>query len=185
MSEEAVRAALPELDAIEDEDLRAGVIEAWTTAIAENEIDDLRSVPWLPPTQRDLSIPDEYLIDHVRDVAAGAISFVAALLDRRGAVLDIDTDVLIAGALVHDVSKLAEFSGMESTEVHDLLGHPYYGVHLVAQVDLPIELAHIVLSHTSRTNVEPATIEAEMIRRIDEVAAAAIRWRSTDDLRTV
>ncbi|WP_435184525.1 HD domain-containing protein [Halobellus sp. EA9] len=185
MTDEAVRAAFPELDAIEDEELRTGVVDAWTTAMAEHDVEDLRSVPWLPPTQRELSLRDEYLVDHVRDVAAGAISLAAALLDRRGPVLDIDTDTLVAGALVHDVSKLAEFEGMDDTAVYDLLGHPYYGVHVVARSGLPIELAHIVLSHTSRTTVEPATIEAEIVRRVDEVAAAAIRWRATDDLRTV
>ncbi|MFA1611496.1 HD domain-containing protein [Halobellus rubicundus] len=185
MTEDAVRAAFPELDAIEDPDLRAGVVDAWATAMAENGVSDLASVPWLPPTQRELSLDGEYLVDHVRDVAAGAIGLAETLLDRRGDALAIDTDVLVAGALVHDVSKLAEFDGMDDTAVYDLLGHPYYGVHVVARSGLPVELAHIVLSHTSRTAVEPATIEAEIIRRVDEVAASAIRWRATDDLRTV
>ena len=183
MTDAAVRSAFPELDAIEDGDLRTGVVDAWTTAMADADVHDLGEIPWFPPVQRDLDLEGEYLVDHVRDVTACAVGLAETLVERRGT--DLSADLVVAGALVHDVSKLAEFSGMEDTAVSDLLGHPYYGVHLVAQVDLPIELAHIVLSHTSRTNVEPATIEAEMIRRIDEVAAAAIRWRATDDLRTV
>ncbi|WP_049987256.1 HD domain-containing protein [Halobellus rufus] len=185
MSEESVRAVFPELDAIADDDLRSGVVEAWTTAMAEQGVDDLAAVPWLPPTQRELGIEDETLVGHVRDVTAGALALAELLTERRGDRLDLDLDVVVAGALVHDVSKLAEFDGMDDTPVYDLLGHPYYGVYVVAGVGLPVELAHIVLSHTSRTNVEPATIEAEIVRRADEVAAAAIRWRATDDLRTV
>jgi len=185
MSVDSIRALFPELDAIQDDDLRSGVVEAWVTAMEENGVDDLAAVPWLPPTQRELGIEDETLVDHVRDVTAGSISLAEQLLDRRGDKLEVNLDLLVAGALVHDVSKLAEFDGMDDTAVYDLLGHPYYGVHVVARVGLPIELAHVVLSHTSRTAVEPATIEAEIIRRVDEVAAAAIRWRATDDLRTV
>ncbi|WP_144903476.1 HD domain-containing protein [Halobellus captivus] len=185
MHHDSVRATFPELDAIEDDELRSGVVDAWATAMAENGIDDLRGVPWLPPTQRELGIEDETLVGHVRDVTAGSIALADVLSERRGDKLDLDLDVVVAGALVHDVSKLAEFDGMDDTPVYDLLGHPYYGVHVVARVGLPIELAHIVLSHTGRTNVEPATIEAEIVRRADEVAAASIRWRATDDLRTV
>lgn len=178
-----VRAAFPELDAIEDTDLRTGVVEAWTTAMADADVDDLTRVPWFPPVQRDLDLSGEYLVGHVRDVTACAVCLAETLVERRGT--DLSLDHVVAGALVHDVSKLAEFDGMESTPVHDLLGHPYYGVHVVERAGLPVELAHVVLSHTSRTAVEPATIEAAIVRRADEVAASAIRWCATDDLRTV
>jgi len=183
MSEKAVRAAFPELDAIDDDDLRDGVVDAWATALAENDVEDLGAVPWFPPAQRDLGLDDEYLVDHVRDVTACAVSLAETLAERRAVELSLDT--VVAGALVHDVSKLAEFDGMAETAVGDLLGHPHYGVHLVARAGLPVELAHIVLSHTGRTTVEPATLEAEIVRRADEVAAAAIRSRATDDLRSV
>lgn len=136
----------------------------------------------MPPTQRELGLGDEQLISHVRDVTACAVTLAETLLDRRE--VDLSLDTVVAGALIHDVSKLAEFDGMTETSVYGLLGHPYYGVHVVA-AELPVELAHIVLSHTSRTTVEPATIEAELVKRADEVAAAAIRSQATDDLRTV
>ncbi|ELY52024.1 HD domain-containing protein [Natronolimnohabitans innermongolicus] len=185
MSENAVRTAFPELEAIADDDLRDGVVDAWATAMAEHGIDDLEAVPWLPPTQRELGLDDESLVDHVQDVTACAVALAETLVERRGNRLSLEFDTVVAGALIHDVSKLAEFDGHEETPVYNLLGHPYYGVHVVARAELPIELAHVVLSHTRRTTVEPATIEAELVRRADEVAAAAIRWRATDDLRTV
>jgi len=183
MSEHTVRTAFPELDAIDDDVLRTGVVRAWETAIDENEIDDLTEVPWLPPTQRELGLSDERLVSHVRDVTACAVTLAETLCERREVNLSLDT--VIAGSLVHDVSKLAEFDGMTETPVYNLLGHPYYGVYIIAAVDLPVELAHIVLSHTSRTTVEPATLEAELVKRADESAAAAIRSRVTDDLRTI
>ena len=171
----------PSLDSIADDELRDGVREAWLTAITENDIDSLESVPWFPPAQRDLDLTDETLAAHVRDVTAGASALAEMLIDHRDA--DVAMDVVLAGALVHDVSKCYEFDGMDDTSIGRLLGHPHYGVHVVMRAGLPVEVAHIVLSHTSRTAVEPATLEAEIIRRADEVAAAAIRSEAVSDLR--
>jgi len=176
-----IRDAFPELKHIADEDLRASVAGAWETAVSETGVEDLHAVPWFPPAQRDLGLDDEYLVPHVRDVTACAADIAETLVERRGA--DVSLDTVIAGALVHDVSKLYEFDGMDETPVGNLLGHPHYGVHVVARAGLPVEIAHIVLSHTPRTSVEPATLEAEVVRRADEAAAAAIKATAVEDLR--
>jgi hypothetical protein len=176
-----VEAAFPELSEIEDDDLRAGVRGAWRRACAGGGIHDLQAVPWFPPAQRAHGIEDEPLVDHVRDVVAGSRA-LADVLERRRNVR-LDRDLLTAAALVHDVSKLCEFDGLDESPVGDLLGHPYYGVHCVAAAGLPVECAHVVLAHTSRTAVEPAFLEAEIVRRADEVAATAIRAGAVGDLR--
>jgi len=175
--------AFPELDRIADEDLREGVLRAWETAIEETGVTDLEQLPWLPPEQERLGLPDETLVDHVRDVVAGSVALAESLLDTSGDRIDLSMDVLIAGALVHDVSKLYEYDGAGETEVGQLLGHPHFGVHVVAAAGLPAEIQHVVLAHSHRTAVEPATLEAELITRVDQVAAAAIRLRSLSDLR--
>ncbi|WP_435197206.1 HD domain-containing protein [Natronomonas sp. EA1] len=171
----------PAIETIEDPTLRTQVTEAWATACADFGIDDLSSVPWFPPAQREHDIDGETLVGHVNDVHACALGLADALDRSRGT--DLDRDLLTAGVLVHDLSKLAEFDGMTDTKVGDLLGHPFYGVHLVARVGLPVEYAHIVLSHTSRTPVAPAFLEAALIKRADEAAATAIRATVLDDLR--
>jgi putative nucleotidyltransferase with HDIG domain len=181
-----IEAVFPEIETIEDDTLRTGVASAWTSAAGVNglDIEELSEVPWLPPAQRDLEMDadEALLVDHVKDVTSCALGLAESLLSRDED-LEIHIDTVIAGALVHDVSKLYEFDGMERTEVGRLLGHPYYGVSVVSRANLPVEIAHIVLSHSSRTNVEPATLEAEIVRRADEVAAASIRTTALDDLR--
>jgi HD superfamily phosphodiesterase len=174
----------PEIETIEDETLRANVASAWRIAADDNGLDivDLETVPWFPPAQEKHGIEGATLVDHVRDVTACAVGLAESLSERRSApALDLDT--IVAGALVHDVSKLYEFDGMDPTAIGELLGHPYYGVAVAARAELPHEMLHIVLSHTHRTAVEPATLEAEIVRRADEVAAAGIRAASVDDLR--
>jgi hypothetical protein len=181
-----VETVFPELRSITDDELRAGVAAAWTTACADAGIEspeELHAVPWFPPAERALGIAEdeETLVDHVRDVTACAVGLAETLVERRDAPVDLD--LVLAGSLVHDVSKLAEFDGHDTTAVGDLLGHPYWGVHVVASAGLPVELAHVVLSHTHRTNVDPAFLEAELITRADGAAASAIRALHVEDLR--
>ncbi|MFC7136501.1 HD domain-containing protein [Halobaculum litoreum] len=178
----------PALDAIADPDLRDGVVEAYAVALGDTDWGDLREVPWLPDEQARLGLPDESNVDHVNEVTALAVGMADELRTRRPA-LGLDRDLVVAGALLHDVSKLYEFapgaSGDDAgTVYYDLLGHPYVGVAVCERAGLPVEVSHVVLSHTSRTAVEPATPEAAIVRRADEVAAAAIRWGGVDDLRT-
>ena len=170
---ETVLEAFPAVESIGDDDLREAVVDAWTTSLEETG-HHLPSVQWLPPVQADLGLPEERLVPHVNDVVEGAVALGRLLVERRGA--DVSMDVVRAGALVHDLSKLYEFDadGGE-TPLYDLLDHPHYGIHPAARAGLPPAVLHIVLSHTDRTAVDPATLEAVLVRRADEVAGAAIR----------
>ena len=170
-----IESVFPEIESIEDDGLRTGVATAWTTAAGVNGLDvaDLPEQPWLPPQERTDDGP-KLLVDHVRDVTACAVGLAESLLQRRPD-LAVDLDTVIAGALVHDVSKLYEFDREARTDVGELLGHPYYGVAVVSQANLPVAVAHVVLSHSPETDVDPATLEAELVRRADETAAAAAR----------
>ncbi|MFC7098172.1 HD domain-containing protein [Halobaculum marinum] len=179
----------PSLDDIADPDLREGVVDAYAVALGDTEWTGLREVPWLPDEQARLGLPDESNVDHVNEVTALATGMTDDLLARRPD-LDLDRDLVVAGALLHDVSKLYEFAPGETgadagTPYYDLLGHPHVGVYVCEAAGLPVEVSHVVLSHTSRTTVDPATLEAEVVKRADEVAAAAIRWGGVDDLRRV
>jgi hypothetical protein len=170
----------PELAEIDDE-LRSGVVDAWAIALKENDTPDLSSVPWLGPYQAAIGISDELLADHIQDVTAAAVGIAEAFIERRGA--DVNLDAVIAGALVHDVSQLSEVDGETWTRTGRLLGHPYYGIYVTRAAGLPVEIQHVVLSHTVATDVEPATLEADIVRQADAATASAIRARVYDDLR--
>jgi putative nucleotidyltransferase with HDIG domain len=178
-----VAEAFPELAEIEDDDLRRKTVEAWVLAMEENGVEDLAEVPWLPPDQERLELGDEWLVDHVREVAAGGLALAELLNEGRDA--GIDTDVVVAGGLLHDVSKLYEFDGFEPTAVYDLLGHPYYGVYVAASVDLPTELVAITVNHTPVTNVDIVTVEAALVSWADHASASAIWGQGGRDLREV
>jgi len=178
-----VAETFPELAEIDDDELRAKTVDAWVLAMEENGVEDLTAVPWLPPDQERLGLGDEWLVDHVREVAAGGLALAELLNERRDA--DVDTDVVVAGGLLHDVSKLYEFHGFEPTEIYDLLGHPYYGIYVTASVGLPPELVAITVNHTPVTNVDVATVEAALVSRADHASAVAIWGQGGRDLRDI
>ncbi len=184
-AETVVRDSFPELDRITSEPLEAGVVAAWSRAMTETGVSDLGSLAWQPPEQARLGIEDERLVDHVRDVTMGAIGLGELFVDRREQELSMDT--VVAGALVHDVSKLYEYDRDTAgyTGIGELLTHPHYGVHVTAAAGLPVEVQHVVIAHSSNTAVSPATLEAEIVRRADEAAAAAIRSTAVRDLREI
>lgn len=177
--ETVVRETFPAIARIEDDDLRDGVVETWTRTLAETGW-DLDEVPWFPPLQAEWGMPNERTVPHVRDVVAASEALAGAMVER-GATLS--TDLVLGGALVHDVSKLYEFAPPDGaeTEVHELLGHPNHGIVPAARAGLPPAVLHVVLAHSRRTNVEPETLEAEIVTRADRVAAASIEARAERD----
>lgn len=97
----------------------------------------------------------------------------------------VDADLLIAGAILHDIAKLSEFevgnSGIASgyTTEGNLIGHLVKGAMLIDEtakaLGTPAEksmlLQHMVLSHHGEPDfgaaVRPAFLEAELLSELD------------------
>lgn len=102
----------------------------------------------------------------------------------------IDQDLLVAGALLHDVGVVEEFryeTAVELTDAGCLLGHVLLGQRRVsAAIDatgdrlsptLGLRLLHLVVSHHGDTGrdatVRPALMEAVVLHQADETDAQA------------
>jgi len=99
----------------------------------------------------------------------------------------LDTDLVIAGALLHDVGKAWELSfetGFDYTDQGQLLGHIVLGVRLIEEKiskipDFPKERAmlitHLVISHHGETEFgspkQPMTLEAIFLNKLDDLDA--------------
>ncbi|WP_310599564.1 3'-5' exoribonuclease YhaM family protein [Desulfobulbus sp.] len=100
----------------------------------------------------------------------------------------IDRDMLIAGALVHDLAKIEEFDfsspAFGYTDRGRLVGHLVLGVDLVRQAASQVpaidpgqvdRLIHIILSHHGRyeygSPVLPMTPEAILLHHLDDIDA--------------
>jgi putative nucleotidyltransferase with HDIG domain len=122
--------------------------------------------------------------DHFRGVARMAM----ALADGLEAVigpLGIDRDILLAGALCHDLGKPYEFSprNIERWQANSAAAgfpsvrHPAYGVHLALTAGLPEAVVHIVGAHSM--HAEGQYVQPSLENVIVQYADAAF-WDMLD-----
>ena len=129
------------------------------------------------------------LLQHSVDVAGIAI----ALAEQIG---NVDKDLVVTGALLHDIGKLREISsqiGFPYTNEGRLLGHIAMSIIIVqeaaAKLKLPAarleQLQHILLSHHGDNEkgspVECATKEAFIVHYADEIDAIMNQFETYDD----
>ena len=121
------------------------------------------------------------LLEHTLAVAELAV----ALADRYGDALD--GDLLLAGAVLHDIGKTREFSydyKFDYTDEGRLLNHLVLGIMMVEEKlsrlpDFPVEtsltLKHLIASHHGTREFgspePPKTIEALVLNHLDEIDA--------------
>lgn len=120
------------------------------------------------------------LLEHTVSVA-GICSLLAAHYEG------VDGDMLVAGALLHDIGKVNELSyegAFEYTDEGRLLGHLYMGAEWVASECTKIEgfppektmlLKHIILSHHGELEYgspkRPKTLEAVILHFVENMDA--------------
>lgn len=101
----------------------------------------------------------------------------------------VNRDLLLTGALLHDIGKIQEFDYATSTDYSDegrLLGHIVLGEKIVADAidrvegfppELKLQLLHLMLSHHGEYEYgsprRPKTIEAFLLNQADDIDAKA------------
>ena len=173
-----VRQSLPEIELIKDPTLREQVVEVHARALAET---GFRRIEDIPPS----GVPESPLMrrgtqaDHYRGVATMAIGMADGMEAVMGDI-GIDRDLLIAGALVHDVGKAWEFDQWERWKDErtktgsPALRHPIYGAHLALVVGLPEPIVHCVAAHPYLA--EGAFVRASLETTIVQYADVAF-WK--------
>jgi putative nucleotidyltransferase with HDIG domain len=168
-----VREELPEVEAIADSALREKVVEAWALALAGSSFGAISEIrpsgnPDTPPLKRGTQT------DHIRGVARLAIK-LADELTEMFPELNVDRDLLIAGALCHDVGKPWEFDPANQARWKSAprsagwpsIRHPGYGVHICLTVGLPEEVAHIAGGHSGEGELITRSLENTIVHHAD------------------
>ena len=168
-----VRAELPEVEEIEDAILRAKVVEAWALALARSSYGAIAEIePSGNPGVMTLKRGTQ--TDHIRGVTRLAIR-IGEELQAMFPEIGINRDVVIAGALCHDVGKPWEFdpenrkrweskprgAGLPSVR------HPAYGAHICFTVGLPEEVAHCATAHSGEGELLTRSLENTIVHHAD------------------
>lgn len=161
----------PEVNKFWDESLKNKTIRVWKEAMLERgwQVEDLLAMPFtLLIDQTEINI-----IDHTRAVAQTALLIARAMEEVYGERVRIDKDILLAGAILHDVGKLFEFekSGgkFRKSRSGNLLRHPFSGAVFAAKFGVPEDVLHIIACHSREGDGRRTTIEAIIINHADFV----------------
>ncbi|MCR4439718.1 MAG: HD domain-containing protein [bacterium] len=176
-SADKLRKLFPELAMISDESLREKTLAVMVDALRRGgwSVEDLATMPFT------LLIPNckvSYLT-HVRAVTQIAIRAAQALSEHYAGHLSLNMDVLVAGALLHDVGKLLEFrretAGFTKSAGGRLLRHPFSGVGLAVAHLLPDEVVHIIAVHAKEGDGGYRSPEAVIVHHADFITFEPLR----------
>ncbi len=161
----------PELEWIEDKDLREKVAKTWEIALDRSQLnaDDLRRIPFTLLAGPDLKVT---FMDHKRSVVHIVRDAGRKINEMYHGELKVDMDVLIAGAILADVGKLLEYELDENRNAVQgaygkYLRHPFSGVSLAEECDVPAEVCHIIAAHAGEGDKIKRTTEAYLVHHVD------------------
>ena len=161
----------PELEWIQDEDLRLKTAKTWELALERSVLspDDLNKIPFTLLCGPDLKVT---FMDHKRSVVHIAKDAGQKINDMYHGELTVDMDVLISGAILADVGKLVEYILDENGKAIQgtygkYLRHPFSGVSLAEECGVPAEVCHIIAAHAGEGNMVKRTTEAYVVHHAD------------------
>jgi putative nucleotidyltransferase with HDIG domain len=169
------QAIFPEIAWIKNENLRQRVVDVWAEAFRRGgwNDEDIERIPFT------LLVSSEgvTLARHTRLVTNLCRSIAQQMKELGG--FAIDEDVLIAGALLHDVGKMLEYekSGDEVrvSRSGKLLRHPLSGMGLAVKGGLPDEVCHIIAVHSREGEGSYRSAEAVILHHADFIAFETIK----------
>lgn len=159
----------PLIERISDSSLLARTVSCWEEAAkrggwSKHELD---SIPFT-------LLPAEYrpsIVAHTNGVAECAVAMGEIIKRMYGDNTDLDMDILISGAILHDVGKVLEYAvekkGYVQSAYGKLIRHPISGASLAEEVGLPPEVVHIIWTHSHEGDKAPRTVESVLVHHAD------------------
>jgi putative nucleotidyltransferase with HDIG domain len=164
-----VNKLFPLIDRISDSSLLARTVSCWEEAIKRGGWikQELDSIPFT-------LLPADYkpsIVVHTNGVAECAVAMGEIIKRTYGSNADLDMDILISGAILHDVGKVLEYAvekkGYVKSKYGKLVRHPISGASLAEEVGLPPEVVHIIWSHSHEGDKTPRTVESVLVHHAD------------------
>jgi len=166
---EEVKKLWPELNWIEDAELKEKTAKTWELALERSVLsaEDLNTIPFT------LLVPDLKVtfMAHKRAVVHIALESGKKMNEFFIDDLPVNMDVLISGAILADVGKLLEYVLKDGKAVQGTYGkylrHPFSGVSLAEEAGCPPEVCHIIATHAGEGNMVKRSTEAYVVHHAD------------------
>lgn len=169
-----IKKELPELKLIKEVELRNKVVEAWSRSLNDygfTSISELQGSGGIGL----LVLKKGTQVDHLRGVARLAHAF-AKEFQNIYPDIQINLDILLAGALLHDVGKPLNYNKENRDrwkkfpylEGNPPARHSVHGYHICLSVGLPMEIAHIVGAHSKEGEFIQRSLEGIIVHYADQ-----------------
>ena len=172
----------PELDWIENQQLRENTAKVWESALEKSVLTpaDLNRIPFTLLCGPDLKVS---FMAHKRSVVHISLESGKKMNEFYGDELPVDMDVLIAGAILADVGKLLEYVLDENGKAVQgsygkYLRHPFSGVSLAESCGVPPEVCHIIAAHAGEGNMVKRSTEAFIVHHADFMTFLPFKQKS-------
>ena len=164
---DALAAALPATQRIDDAPLRRAVLRTWAASLSRSPYADLAVSPQAP------HMPARPLLLHVNEVNARALDLIDVA--RRDYGLRVDSDLALATAILHDVDKpmIYRYDGdaFSYAEGRTLRDHGALGAELCLEHGIPLEIAEMVRHHSAFASEGlPGTVEGTIVHYADWIS---------------
>lgn len=170
--ENYIKRVFPLLEKIKDNSLRDKVSKVWVRLWRESGYFTLEEAP--KPGVKDT------LIKHTNAVSRAA--FALAIELQQEYELTVNIDILLAGALLHDVDMLVLYqkkeSNVEKSDLGKKIPHGTYGGHIALEEELPTEVVNLIVTHSLASTWEPVNIEGIILHHADLAIYQAVSKNS-------
>ncbi len=162
----------PEINWIQNKDLRDKVLDCWVYAIENSPLtpEDLQVIPF------SLLIKDCKIsfMNHKRTAVQLSVDIAKRMKENFKEEIKINMDILIAGAILIDVGKLFEYDKINgeltTSKTGKLLRHPFSGVAIADRFGIPPEVQHIIAYHAKEGDLAKRSVEAIIVHHADFVS---------------
>jgi putative nucleotidyltransferase with HDIG domain len=168
---------MPEFGEVRDGDLREKTITVWVEAMREAgwTFDDLEKMPFTLLIEK----TSVNLVEHTLAVTRTAMVIAGELLKAYAGRVAVRHDILLSGALLHDVGKMFEYTKSGDRFVKsaagELLRHPVSGAAFAYKHGLPREVVHVIAAHSKEGDGLRRTVEAVIVNHADFVNFDALK----------
>ena len=170
MTDEILKLWGEELSWIHDNDLRETTAKTWELALDKSvlTINDLFIIPFTLLAQ---GVKVNFMT-HKRAVVHIARDCGVQMNKFFSDDLPVDMDVLISGAILIDVGKLLEYVlDKDGKAIEGAYGkylrHTFSGVSLAEQCGVPVEVCHIIATHSNEGDLVKRSTEAYIVHHAD------------------
>ena len=169
----SINQCFPLIKQIKSDDIREKVIEAWMRVWRASGHARLERAPHLPSDKP----PQQTLVKHINASVEAALAVARQFEEEYG--IPVNFDYLIAAAILHDVDNLVIYEEkegrIEQSELGKMIPHGVYGAYIALEVGLPLEIVHVIATHTPQCAVDCRTIEGVIIVHCERAKLYALR----------